>query len=199
MEELEKKEEKEVKEEIELKEEIAEQKEDNAEEQENEISEENNQLSDNEDMIIKLEEKEKQIQDYKERWLRALADYDNFKKRMEREIKEANLYAGEQLIKEILPILDNFERALKSADNDPNSTVEGIKLIYNQLKNLLVKYGVSEIEAEGKPFDPYYHEAVMHVQNPDYDDNIVLEVLQKGYKLHSKVIRPCLVKVVKNN
>ncbi|MGB9839241.1 nucleotide exchange factor GrpE [Thermovenabulum sp.] len=152
-----------------------------------------------ENLLNQLEEKEKIIQDYKERWLRALADYDNFRKRMEKEIKEVNLYAGEQLIKDILPILDNFERALKSAENDLNSTIEGIKLIYNQLKNLLSKYGVAEIEAEGKPFDPYYHEAVMQVQNPEYDDNIVLEVLQKGYTFHSRVIRPCLVKVVKNN
>ncbi|TYP54985.1 nucleotide exchange factor GrpE [Thermosediminibacter litoriperuensis] len=154
-------------------------------------------VSETEELKRALEEKEKEAADYKERWLRALADYDNFKKRTQKEIQDIYLYAGEQLIKDILPILDNFERALNSVEDTESATYEGVKLIYNQMKNVLNKFGVREIEAEGKPFDPHFHEVIMTVESDKYESDTVVEVLQKGYTYHSKVIRPCLVKVAK--
>ncbi|MCG0274765.1 MAG: nucleotide exchange factor GrpE [Thermosediminibacteraceae bacterium] len=144
-----------------------------------------------------LKTKEKEAADYKELWLRALADYDNFKKRTQKEIEQIQLYAGEQLIKDILPILDNFERALDSIKDTDSAVYEGVKLIYNQMKSVLNKYGVQEIEAEGKPFDPQFHEAMMTVESDEYESDTVVEVLRKGYTYHSKVIRPSLVKVAK--
>lgn len=147
-----------------------------------------------------LEEKEKEAAHYKELWLRALADYDNLKKRTQKEIENIQLYAGEQLIKDIIPVLDNFERAIDSVEDveDKESAFyNGIKMIYNQLKGVMKKYGVEEIEAQGKPFDPKLHEAIMTVESEEYEDETVVEVLRKGYTYHSKVIRPSLVKVAK--
>ncbi|MDN5330997.1 MAG: molecular chaperone GrpE [Tepidanaerobacteraceae bacterium] len=144
-----------------------------------------------------LEEKEKEAVEYKELWLRALADYDNFKKRTQKEMEQIKLYAGEQLIKDILPVLDNFERALDSLEDKNSAVYDGIKLIYNQIKGILNKYGVQEIEAEGRPFDPQFHEAIMTVESDEHENDTVVEVLRKGYTYHSKVIRPSLVKVAK--
>jgi molecular chaperone GrpE len=144
-----------------------------------------------------LEEKENEAAKYKELWLRALADYDNFKKRTQKEMERMQLYAGEQLIKDIIPVLDNFERAIDSLEDKNSAIYEGIKLIYNQMKGVLNKYGVEEIEAEGKPFDPQLHEAIMTVETDEYESDTVVEVLRKGYTYHSKVIRPSLVKVAK--
>lgn len=144
-----------------------------------------------------LEEKEKEAAHYKELWLRALADYDNLKKRTQKEIENIQLYAGEQLIKDIIPVLDNFERAIDSVEDKESAFYNGIKMIYNQLKGVMKKYGVEEIEAQGKPFDPKLHEAIMTVESEEYEDETVVEVLRKGYTYHSKVIRPSLVKVAK--
>jgi molecular chaperone GrpE len=144
-----------------------------------------------------LEEKENEAAKYKELWLRALADYDNFKKRTQKEMERIQLYAGEQLIKDIIPVLDNLERAIDSLEDKNSAIYEGIKLIYNQIKGVLNKYGVEEIEAEGKPFDPQLHEAIMTVETDEYESDTVVEVLRKGYTYHSKVIRPSLVKVAK--
>ncbi|WP_073253078.1 nucleotide exchange factor GrpE [Caldanaerovirga acetigignens] len=144
-----------------------------------------------------LEEKENEAAKYKELWLRALADYDNFKKRTQKEMERIQLYAGEQLIKDIIPVLDNLERAINSIEDKDSAIYEGIKLIYNQIKSILAKYGVEEIEAEGKPFDPQLHEAIMTVETDEYESDTIVEVLRKGYTYHSKVIRPSLVKVAK--
>ncbi|ADL07670.1 GrpE protein [Thermosediminibacter oceani DSM 16646] len=171
---------------------------DEAKSQEGAISDsEHENVSETEELKKALEEKEKEAAEYKERWMKALADYDNLKKRFQKEIEEIHLYAGEQLIKDILPVLDNFERALNSIKDTESSTYDGVKLIYNQMKNVLNKYGVREIEAEGKPFDPHFHEAMMKVESDEYETDTVVEVFQKGYTYHSKVIRPCLVKVAK--
>lgn len=144
-----------------------------------------------------LEEKQREIDEYKNRWYRAQADFDNYRKRMQKEIQDIHLYAGEQLIKDILPVVDNFERALNSVDDKESPVYKGIQLIYQQLKKVLEKYDVKEIDAQGKVFDPRFHEAVMQVESQDYENDTVVEVLQKGYLFHSKVIRPSMVKVAK--
>ncbi|MDD4570713.1 MAG: nucleotide exchange factor GrpE [Tepidanaerobacteraceae bacterium] len=145
-----------------------------------------------------IEEKQKEIDEYKNRWLRVQADFDNYRKRVQRDIQEIHLYAGEQLIKDILPVIDNLERALDSMEEKDGSLYKGVELIYQQLKKVMEKYEIKEIEAMGKPFDPSYHDAVMMVESEEYQDNIISEVMLKGYMYHSKVIRPSMVKVVKN-
>ena len=145
-----------------------------------------------------VEQLQKEIDDHKNRWLRSQADFENYRKRTQRDIQEIHLYAGEQLIKDILPVVDNFERALDSIEEKDDSFYKGIELIYQQLKEVMEKHNIKEIEALGKPFDPKYHDAVIVEENEEYEDNTVAEVMLKGYSYHSKVIRPSMVKVVKN-
>ncbi|MDK2877911.1 MAG: molecular chaperone GrpE [Thermoanaerobacteraceae bacterium] len=166
-----------------------------------EIKEESNSENDLKQKLETLEktieDKQKQIDEYKNRWYRAQADFDNFRKRTQKEIQDIHLYAGEQLIKDILPVVDNFERAMDSIEDREGPIYKGIQLIYQQLKNVLEKYDVKEIDAQGKTFDPRFHEAVMQVESQEYENDTVIEVLQKGYLFHTKVIRPSMVKVAK--
>lgn len=156
-------------------------------------------MQENVDVKKILEEKQKEIDNYKNRWLRTQADLENYRKRTERDIREIHLYAGEQLVLDILPVIDNFERALDSIENKNDALYRGIELIYEQLKKVLEKHGIKEIEALGKPFDPNFHDAVMMVESEEYEPGTVAEVMLKGYMYNSKVIRPSMVKVVKNN
>lgn len=168
--------------------------------EEMDLQKEMHEQTDTQEMSLNklLEDKQKEIDEYKNRWLRAQADFDNYKKRMQREIQEINLYAGEQLVKDILPVIDNFERALDSEKDTNDGFYKGVKLIYQQIIDVLKKHEIQEIEALGKPFDPSYHEAVMMVESEEFKPDTVAEVLLKGYMYHSKVIRPSMVKVVKN-
>lgn len=166
-----------------------------------EIKEESNSENDLKQKLETLEktieDQQKQIDEYKNRWYRAQADFDNFRKRTQKEIQDIHLYAGEQLIKDILPVVDNFERAMDSIEDREDPIYKGIQLIYQQLKKVLEKYDVKEIDAQGKTFDPRFHEAVMQVESQEYENDTVIEVLQKGYLFHTKVIRPSMVKVAK--
>ena len=146
-----------------------------------------------------IENLNKQISDLKEALLRNQADLQNYKRRKDEETEKNNRYKNEDLIKELLTIVDNFERAIKMDDNDLTDEVSrflaGFKLIYTNTINILNKFEVSEIKAEGIEFDPTYHHAVL----TDHDENkpagVVLEVLQKGYLYKDRVIRPAMVKV----
>lgn len=146
-----------------------------------------------------IEALNKQISDLKEVLLRNQADLQNYKRRKDEEVEKFQKYKNEELIKELLPVIDNFERAIKMDDNDLSDEVSkflaGFKLIYTNTVNILTKYEVKEIKAEGIEFDPTYHHAVL----TDHDDNkpagVVLEVLQKGYTYKDRVIRPAMVKV----
>lgn len=141
----------------------------------------------------------KEIINLKEVILRNQAELQNYKRRKEEETEKINKYKNEELIKELLPVIDNFERAIKMDDNDLSDEVSkflsGFKLIYTNTVNILNKYEVTEIKAEGVEFDPSYHHAVL----TDHDDTkpagVVLEVLQKGYTYKDRVIRPAMVKV----
>lgn len=144
-----------------------------------------------------LTQKENEIEELKNRLLRSQADFDNFRKRKQKEIQEIHQYSGEDFIIDILPVIDNFERALSSTQAEEDPFYKGVKMIYQQLLNVLQKHDVTEIEAVGKVFDPKYHEAVMQVSADEYEDDTVVEVLRKGYLYHSKVIRPSMVKVCK--
>lgn len=128
---------------------------------------------------------------------RLAADFDNFKKRKEREREELLLFAGESLVKNLLPVLDNFDRALQSAERHPSfeQFLEGVKLIHRQLYGVLEKEGLSPIEALGQDFDPNLHEAVMQVPAEAGQENKVVGELQKGYLFKGRLIRPTMVQV----
>lgn len=143
-----------------------------------------------------LAKKEGELEEATNRLLRLQADFANYKNRSEKEKSDTIKYASEKLMLELLPILDNFERALES-ESEKDGFYEGVELIYNQIVNALSNSGLSEIEALGQPFDPNMHHAVIMEESDDYEADLVMEVLQKGYKLNDRVIRPSMVKVAK--
>ncbi len=131
--------------------------------------------------------------------LRTIAEFDNSRKRAEREKEESLKYALESFVKELIPTIDSIERAIQSTkeSQDVDALVEGVEMIYKGLLSTLEKRGVTPIEAVNKPFDPMQHEAVMHVESEDVPENNVIEEWQKGYMLHNRVIRPSMVSVSK--
>lgn len=149
-----------------------------------------------EELRKKLEEKEKEAKEYLDIAQRIKAEFDNYRKRTEKEKAEMISYGQEQVIIELLPVIDNFERAL-ATEGDYNSLREGLELIYRQFKRVLDKFEVREIEAEGQMFDPYKHHALAQEEVEGKQPNEIIEVFQKGYYLKDKVIRPSLVKVAK--
>ncbi|MCD5323629.1 nucleotide exchange factor GrpE [Pontibacillus sp. HN14] len=129
-----------------------------------------------------------------QRLLRLQADYDNFRRRTQKDRENDRKYKSQSLIEELLPALDNFERALQVEAQD-EKYAEGMNMVYKQLKSALEKEGLEEIPAVGEEFDPHMHQAVMQVEDENYESNVVVEELQKGYKLNDRVIRPSMVKV----
>ena len=128
------------------------------------------------------------------KYMRLMADFQNFKRRTEKEKSDIYAFANEKIVSELLNVIDNFERALlHGAAGD--SFAEGMNMIFKQLQGVLEKAGVKEIEALGLDFDPNFHNAVMTEDSTEYESGKVTEVLQKGYTLNSKVIRPSMVKV----
>jgi molecular chaperone GrpE len=143
-----------------------------------------------------LEKARAEAQRYLANWQRAEADFSNYKRRMEQERDEARRMSNAALIINVLPVLDDLERALASLDISLAGLTwfDGIRLIYRKLLLVLENAGVRQIEAEGQPFDPRFHEAVMHGPGPE--GKVVAEV-QRGYKLHDRVLRPAMVVVGK--
>lgn len=138
-----------------------------------------------------------EIADLNNRLLRVQADYDNFRRRSREEKEAAAKYRAQGFIEELLPALDNFERALsvKPESEEAKSLAQGLNMVYNQLQEALKKEGVTAIETVGQPFDPHLHQAVMQVEEEGFESNQVVEELQKGYKLKDRVLRPSMVKV----
>jgi molecular chaperone GrpE len=134
-----------------------------------------------------------------DRYLRAVADLDNFRKRAARERTEAVQHANEALLRRLLPVLDNFEMALAAAG--PNATVEsltaGVAMIHSQLRQTLVESGVEEVNAAGQAFDPNLHEAVSQLESADTPEGHVLHQVRKGYRLHGRLLRPASVVVAR--
>jgi molecular chaperone GrpE len=155
-----------------------------ASEEVNPLQQENNQLK-------------QQLEEEENRYLRLQADFDNFRRRSRLDAEAAQKYRAQSLVADILPALDNFERALQvnTADEQTKSVLQGVEMVYRQLVEALQKEGVEAIESVGKTFDPYEHQAVMQVEDDEYEPNTVVEELQKGYKLKDKIIRPAMVKV----
>ena len=141
-----------------------------------------------------IEEQAAQLAEMKDRYARIAAEYDNFKKRTTRELDGRYTDAKCDVLKSILPVLDNFERALAAMSED-DSAREGVSMILEQFKGILASNGVSEIEALGAEFDPQYHNAVMHIEDENLGENVVAEVFEKGYKMTDRVLRYSMVKV----
>lgn len=140
-------------------------------------------------------EKEKYDELY-DKHLRLMAEYDNFKKRTQKEKEELGTFTVSATIEKLLPVIDNFERALDSVtDDEKNTFSDGVEMVYRQLMEILDKMGVAEIEAVGCEFDPELHNAVMHIDDEASDPNVVVEQFMKGYKYKDKVIRYSMVKV----
>ena len=137
---------------------------------------------------------EEEDEDLKTKHLRLMADFQNYKRRSEEAKTMSYSHGKEDLLTDLLPIIDNFERALESEDDGGNFK-EGMEMIFKQLMDILERTGLKEIEAKGKEFDPNYHNAVMTEDSDEYESNYVSEVLQKGYIFKDKVIRPSMVKV----
>jgi molecular chaperone GrpE len=133
----------------------------------------------------------------REQYLLAVADFENYRKRVEREKEDIVCFANEKLIHEILPILDNLERALGLELNKAGaeSILEGVRMVSSQLHTVLGACGLKQVEAVGGPFDPKYHEAVGVLPSADHDEGTVISELQKGYSLKGKVLRPSMVHV----
>lgn len=135
-----------------------------------------------------------------ERLLRTAAEFDNYRKRVERERRELADYIGAEVLAGLLPIVDNFERALQApAGADTDSFRTGIEMIHAQMLDLLRKRGVAPIQAVGTDFDPNIHEAVIHEASPDHRDGEVIAELQRGYRVGERLLRPAMVKVAKSS
>lgn len=144
------------------------------------------------------EKTEEKADDGNEKYVRLMAEFQNYKKRVAKEKNDIREYATEKLVMELLPVLDNFERALAaSAEDDPAGYAKGMELIFTQMVTELQKSGLAEVEAEGQDFDPTKHNAVMTEENEELESGKVSKVLQKGYALNDKVIRPSMVAVTK--
>lgn len=147
-----------------------------------------------EEKVGKLEE---EVNRWKTDYYKVFADMENLKRRLEKEHQNSMKFMMQSFIEELLPVVDNFERSLnvQNPSEEVQTFLKGYQMIFDQLMMILQKNGVEVIEAQGKEFDPNLHQAVMTAQDENYDSNIVVEELQKGYKLKDRVIRASLVKV----
>jgi molecular chaperone GrpE len=166
---------------------------------ENEASEQTEEVPDQEQdpAQLKIAELEAKLEDADNRYLRLQADFDNFRRRSRIELEASAKYRAQSVITDLLPAIDNFERAMKmEVDNEQaKSLMQGVEMVYRSLLDALKNEGVEVIEAVGKEFDPHLHQAVMQAEDENYGSNIVVEEFQKGYMLKDRVIRPAMVKV----
>lgn len=145
---------------------------------------------------------ERQLADYKEKYLRILAEFENARKRQERERTEFIKYANEGLLIDFLNIVDDLDRTVivaKEKHQDYDAFLKGVEMVMKRVGDLLKKHGVEALDPVGKHFDPYAHEILMQEPSPDHEDGVVLESLQKGYKIGERVIRTAKVKVAINH
>ena len=140
------------------------------------------------------DKKDQQIEELTDRLKRNMAEFDNFRKRTEKEKASRYIIGAREIVEKILPVVDNFERGLAQAPEE-DAFAEGIRMIYKQLMTTLEELGVKQIEAVGKEFDPDFHNAVMHVEDEEAGENIVVEEFQKGYTYKDFVVRHSMVKV----
>ncbi|MFC8149009.1 nucleotide exchange factor GrpE [Bacillus paralicheniformis] len=144
-----------------------------------------------------LKELQERLEEKENKLLRVQADFENYKRRARLDLEAAEKYRSQRIISELLPALDNFERALQiDPDNEQTkSLLQGMEMVHRQILDALKNEGVEQIPSVGEQFDPNMHQAVMQVEDEAYESNAVVEELQKGYKLKDRVIRPSMVKV----
>ena len=164
-----------------------------------------------ESLRSEIEKKSQQAKENYDKYVRLYAEFENYKKRMVKDQAEFLKSANERLIKDILPIIDNLERAVEHAKEpsegssegskgelqDVKGLIAGIELTIKQFKDVLGSLGVEEVKSVGEPFDPTRHEAVSHVETDKYDNNIIINEFQKGYLLNNRILRPAMVSVAK--
>ena len=138
---------------------------------------------------------EAELKEKSDRILRLQADFENFRRRTAKEKEELAAVITQNILGDLLPLLDNFERAMAVEQTDGEAFQKGVEMIFTQLREVLDKHGLQSIEAEGQTFDPNFHQAVMRVENPDVEDGTITQVLQKGYQAKGRVIRPAMVQV----
>lgn len=144
----------------------------------------------------KKDKKDEKIEELTDRLTRQMAEFDNFRKRTEREKSQMYEIGAKDIIEKILPVVDNFERGLKTAEgNQEDPFVQGMEMVYKQLMTTLEGVGVKPIEAVGQEFNPDFHNAVMHVEDESFGENVVAEEFQKGYMYRDSVVRHSMVKV----
>lgn len=139
-----------------------------------------------------------EIAEKDDRILRQQAEFQNFRRRTQKEKEELGNVIKQDVLKALLPIIDNFERALAAETVDAESLQKGVEMVHSQLMQTLQDKGLKAIETEGQKFDPAFHQAVMRVQNPDLEDDTIAAELQRGYMVGDTVIRPSMVQVVAN-
>ncbi len=147
----------------------------------------------------RLQEMERALEEQKNLYLRTLADFQNYRRRQQDEMERSRLRLLESLMEELLPILDNFERALQAAEatRDLEPLLEGVRLTERQIKALLARYDIHPIEAVGRPFDPNLHEAIQRIETTEYEDGIIIDEVERGYRIGERVLRPSRVIVAR--
>ncbi len=152
-----------------------------------------------EELKERLDETEAKAAEYLDTLKRMQAEMENYRKRMVKEQEQIVQYASQTVILELLPVIDNLERAIgiDRIENEGTKLLEGVELIYSQLQGILEREGVEVIDPTGKLFDPQRHEAVMQVESDDHEENTIVEVMQKGYALKGRLLRPATVTVAK--
>ena len=138
---------------------------------------------------------EAELKEKSDRILRLQADFENFRRRTAKEKEELAAVITQNILGDLLPLLDNFERAMAVEQTDGEAFQKGVEMIFTQLREVLDKHGLQSIEAEGQTFDPNFHQAVMRVEDSDAPDGTITQVLQKGYQAKGRVIRPAMVQV----
>jgi molecular chaperone GrpE len=150
------------------------------------------------ELEAKLESKAEEAKETYDRLLRVSADFENYKKRSTREMEEFRKYANQSLLKEMLSVVDNLELAINSSKEEQGADknlIEGLNLTLNEILRVFEKFNVKPIEAQGKTFDPTFHEAVMREESDDFPENTVISEFQKGYLIHDRLLRPAMVVV----
>ena len=139
-----------------------------------------------------LEQKTREAAEAQDKYLRTYADFENYRKRMQRDLADFRKYANEQLAQDLLPVVDHLGLAIKHAEDAGETAqglMEGVLLVYKHFRDVLEKYGVTPFRAEGEPFDPKLHDAIMQVETADVPEQTVVQVFQDGYRYHDKVLR----------
>ena len=150
-----------------------------------------------ENLAVALEQRTKEAAEANEKYLRTYADFENYRKRMQRDQADFRKYANEQLALELLTVIDHLGLALKHAGGSGEGLQQGVEMVYKQFRDVLEKFGIKPFKAEGEPFDPAMHDAMMQVETADAPENTVVQVFQDGYFYHEKVLRHAKVGVAK--